>query len=354
MCAPSLSAPVHPPFPPFFNPSPVWSSTGAFLFLESVMSKFTRSNPATTVDLYTEVTNQIITALEAGTTPWVCPWDREHGSLMPTNLTTGRRYRGINVLLLNLRQIAGGFPTNRWLTFQQAHMLGAHVRRGESGTRIVFFKLLERDDISAPDGVNVGRFHAANDEPSRKVIPLLRSFTVFNEAQVEGLPAHLTWPPTPQPEGDAHAAAEALLAQSGAVIQHGGSRAFYSPSLDLIQMPPAEFFVSFERYYSTALHELTHWTGHPGRCGRTLANRQHIEAYAFEELVAEMGSAFLSSHCGLQGQLHHASYIASWLEALRNDKRLVFSAASLAQKAVDFLVPELVSVQATEGLEVTA
>ena len=354
MCAPSLSAPVHPPFPPFFNPSPVWSSTGAFLFLESVMSKFTRSNPATTVDLYTEVTNQIITALEAGTTPWVCPWDREHGSLMPTNLTTGRRYRGINVLLLNLRQIAGGFPTNRWLTFQQAHMLGAHVRRGESGTRIVFFKLLERDDISAPDGVNVGRFHAANDEPSRKVIPLLRSFTVFNEAQVEGLPAHLTWPPTPQPEGDAHAAAEALLAQSGAVIQHGGSRAFYSPSLDLIQMPPAEFFVSFERYYSTALHELTHWTGHPGRCGRTLANRQHIEAYAFEELVAEMGSAFLSSHCGLQGQLHHASYIASWLEALRNDKRLVFSAASLAQKAVDFLVPELVGVQATEGLEVTA
>ena len=354
MCAPSLSAPVHPPFHPFFNPSPVWSSTGAFLFLESVMSKFTRSNPATTVDLYTEVTNQIITALEAGTTPWVCPWDREHGSLMPTNLTTGRRYRGINVLLLNLRQIAGGFPTNRWLTFQQAHMLGAHVRRGESGTRIVFFKLLERDDISAPDGVNVGRFHAANDEPSRKVIPLLRSFTVFNEAQVEGLPAHLTWPPTPQPEGDAHAAAEALLAQSGAVIQHGGSRAFYSPSLDLIQMPPAEFFVSFERYYSTALHELTHWTGHPGRCGRTLANRQHIEAYAFEELVAEMGSAFLSSHCGLQGQLHHASYIASWLEALRNDKRLVFSAASLAQKAVDFLVPELVSVQATEGLEVTA
>ena len=318
------------------------------------MSKFTRSNPATTVDLYTEVTNQIITALEAGTTPWVCPWDREHGSLMPTNLTTGRRYRGINVLLLNLRQIAGGFPTNRWLTFQQAHMLGAHVRRGESGTRIVFFKLLERDDISAPDGVNVGRFHAANDEPSRKVIPLLRSFTVFNEAQVEGLPAHLTWPPTPQPEGDAHAAAEALLAQSGAVIQHGGSRAFYSPSLDLIQMPPAEFFVSFERYYSTALHELTHWTGHPGRCGRTLANRQHIEAYAFEELVAEMGSAFLSSHCGLQGQLHHASYIASWLQALRNDKRLVFGAASLAQKAVDFLVPELVSVQTTEGLEVTA
>ena len=320
------------------------------------MRKFTRSTPATTVDLYAEVTNQIIAALEAGTTPWACPWDREHGSLMPANLTTSRRYRGINVLLLNLRQIAGGFPTNRWLTFQQAHSMGAHVRRGECGTRIVFFKLLERDDVAggAPAGNPAGRFQAANDEPSRKVIPLLRSFTVFNEAQVEGLPAHLTWPTAPQPEGDTHAAAEALLSRSGAVIQHGGSRAFYSPSLDLIQMPPVEFFVSFERYYSTALHELTHWTGHPSRCGRTLANRQHIEAYAFEELVAEMGSAFLSSHCGLQGQLHHASYIASWLQALRNDKRLVFGAASLAQKAVDFLVPELVSVQTTEGLEVTA
>ena len=320
------------------------------------MSKFTRSTPATTVDLYAEVTNQIIAALEAGTTPWACPWDREHGSLMPANLTTSRRYRGINVLLLNLRQIAAGYPTNRWLTFQQAHSLGAHVRRGESGTRIVFFKLLERDDVpgAAPDGITAGRFQAANDEPSRKVIPLLRSFTVFNEAQVEGLPAHLTWPTAPQPEGDTHAAAEALLSRSGAVIQHGGNRAFYSPSLDLIQMPPVEFFVNFERYYSTALHELTHWTGHPGRCSRALANRQHIEAYAFEELVAEMGSAFLSSHCGLQGQLHHASYIASWLQALRNDKRLVFSAASLAQKAMDFLVPELASAQTTEGMGVSA
>lgn len=320
------------------------------------MTKFTRSTPATTVDLYAEVTNQIIAALEAGTSPWACPWDREHGSLMPANLSTGRRYRGINVLLLNLRQIAGGFPTNRWVTFQQAHSLGAHVRRGESGTRIVFFKLLERDDVTGgvANGIPVGRFQAANDEPSRKVIPLLRSFTVFNEAQVEGLPAHLTWQQAPQPEGDTYAAAEALLARSGAVIQHGGSRAFYSPSLDLIQMPPVEFFVNFERYYGTALHELTHWTGHPSRCSRTLANRQHIEAYAFEELVAEMGSAFLSSHCGLQGELHHASYIASWLEALRNDKRLVFSAASLAQKAMDFLVPELVSVQTPEGVEATA
>ena len=309
------------------------------------MTRFTRSTPATTVDLYAEVTHQIIAALEAGTSPWACPWDRQHGSLLPANLTTGRLYRGINVLLLNLRQMAGGYPTNRWLTFQQAHSVGAHVRRGECGTRIVFFKLLERDN--APEG----RFQAANDEPPRKVIPLLRSFTVFNEAQVEGLPAHLTWPPAPQPEGAAFEAAEALLARSGATIQHGGSRAFYSPSQDLIQMPPIEVFGDFAGYYSTALHELTHWTGHPSRCARTLAHRQHIEAYAFEELVAEMGSAFLSSHCGLPGQLHHASYIASWLQALHNDKRLVFSAASLAQKAMDYLLPELAAPVAAKGME---
>ena len=309
------------------------------------MTKFTRSNTAPTVDLYAEVTHQIIAALESGTTPWACPWNRQHGSLLPANLTTGRHYRGINVLLLNLRQMAGGYPTNRWLTFQQAHSLGAHVRRGESGTRIVFFKLLERDN--AQDS----RFQAANDEPARKVIPLLRSFTVFNAAQVEGLPAHLTLLPAPQPEGAANDAAEALLARSGATIQHGGSRAFYSPSLDLIQMPPVEVFADFEGYYTTALHELTHWTGHPSRCGRNLANRQHIEAYAFEELVAEMGSAFLSSHCGLQGQLHHANYIASWLQALRNDKHLVFSAASLAQKAVDFLMPELATSVVSTSME---
>jgi len=124
------------------------------------MTQFTRTNAATTVDLYAEVTNQIIAALEAGTTPWACPWDRQHGSLLPANLTTVRHYRGINVLLLNLRQMAGSYPTNRWLTFQQAHSVGAHVRRGESGTRIVFFKLLERD------GAQDSRFQAANDEPA--------------------------------------------------------------------------------------------------------------------------------------------------------------------------------------------
>ena len=282
-----------------------------------------------TTDLYTTVTNQIIAALEAGTPPWVCPWDRSHGSAIPANLTTGRPYRGINVLLLNLQQIVGGYADSRWLTFQQARQLGGHIRRGESGTRIVFFKLLDRDDLAA----------SAAPSAARKVIPLLRSFTVFNAAQVDGLPASLTTQ-APAPEGwNPVAVADALLSGSGAQIQHGGNRAFYNPSLDLIQLPPLSAFSTSASYYSTALHEVTHWTGHTSRCNRLQSARQHIEAYAFEELVAEMGSAFLNARCGLAGTLHHASYINDWLRALRTDRRLVFSAASMAQKAVDYLIP---------------
>ncbi|MEO7129302.1 MAG: zincin-like metallopeptidase domain-containing protein, partial [Rhodoferax sp.] len=134
------------------------------------------------------------------------------------------------------------------------------------------------------------------------------------------------------------AEAEVILSHSGATIRHGGDRAFYRPVDDVIQLPPPGVFPQASSYYNVALHELTHWSGHASRCNRPLASRQHIEAYAFEELVAEMGSAFLCSHCGLGSELQHASYIASWLQALRNDKRLIFTAASLAQKAADYLM----------------
>ena len=171
------------------------------------------------------------------------------------------------------------------------------------------------------------------------MIPLLRSFTVFNAAQIDGLPDKLQ--PLPVTRGIAAddwtrcETAELILADSKADICHGGNRAFYTPALDAIQLPERSAFVSAADYYCVALHELTHWTGHPDRCNRTLSSRAHIEAYAFEELVAEMGSAFLTNHCALLGQLQHASYIDSWLRALRSDKRLVFTAASLAQKAAD-------------------
>ena len=285
-------------------------------------------------DVYQSVTDQIIAALEAGTPPWVCPWQGGAGNLAPANLSSGRPYRGINVLLLNLRAMSCGFSANRWMTFQQARWLGACVRKGEEGTPVVFFKMLERDS---------GIPSAANDQPGRKVVPLLRTFTVFNAAQIDGLPEALLPTLSASYQWDSCGVAELILLASRADIRHGGNRAFYSPSQDVIQMPERASFANADAYYRVALHELTHWSGHLSRCNRVLSSRTHIEAYAFEELVAEMGSAFLTNYAGLSGHVHHASYIDSWLQALRNDKRLIFTAASLAQKAADYLLPDLVA-----------
>ncbi|MBP9905632.1 MAG: DUF1738 domain-containing protein [Rhodoferax sp.] len=216
------------------------------------------------------------------------------------------------------------------MTYTQARALGAQVRRGESGTEVVFFKMHE-----------FGADSADQPESDRRVIPLIRSFTVFNAAQIDGLPEALIPAQKPVYEWQACEAAEAILATSGATIRYGGSRAFYNPSSDLIQLPSRGDFSNSADFSRVALHELTHWSGHPSRCDRPLLGRQHIEAYAFEELVAEMGSAFLTDYCGLAGELQHASYIESWLQALRNDKRLIFTAASQAQKAADFLLAPL-------------
>ena len=301
-------------------------------------------------DLYAVVTARIVAALEAGTPPWSCPWRRSGVDPRPANITTSRLYRGINVLLLNLRCQAEGFNHNRWLTFSQAQGLGARVRRGETGTQIVFFKLHELD---AERDLREER-----DDAQRRVVPLLRAFTVFNVDQIEGLPEGMAPAPVPRADWEPIEVAERLLDTSGAVIRHGGSKAFYAPGPDVIQMPPTSAFDASGDYYATALHELTHWTGHPSRCNRPLGMRHGIDAYAFEELVAEMGAAFLTDYCGLVGRMQHASYVASWLQALRNDKRLIFGAASLAQKAADFLLPVptelLPAAQASESASTEA
>jgi antirestriction protein ArdC len=286
-------------------------------------------------DTYQSVTNTIIAALEAGTPPWVHPWRNGSSDMVPANLASGRRYRGINVLLLNLQAMHCGYQSNRWLTFQQARVLGANVRKGAHGTEVVLFKLFEPGVDNNP-----GEALATNATDKSRVIPLIRSFTVFNAAQIDNLPQSLIPVPVQVHEWEACETAESILACSGADIHHGGDRAFYSPSLDRIQLPERSAFVSACQYYQVALHELTHWSGAENRCNRPLLGRQHIEAYAFEELVAEMGSAFLTDHCGLAGVLQHASYIESWLAALKNDKRLIFSAASLAQRAADYLLPQ--------------
>lgn len=282
-------------------------------------------------DLYQRITDRIVQALEQGAPPWVSPW-HDHTSI-PSNLSTGKPYRGINVLLLYLEAMDRGYSDSRWLTLKQANELGGKVTKGEHGTPIIFFRLQEIDE-QAPG--SMGDTHGFDDPPPRKVIPMLKTYTVFNASQIEFLPERfqLGQKPAWQPIGEA----EELLYLSGATIRHGGNRAFYSPTDDYIQMPPPTWFPEVERYYGVVLHELSHWTGHPSRLNRVLGRRHGIDAYAFEELVAEMGAAFLCAFCGLPTRLEHASYIDHWLDALKRDKRLIFVAAGMAQKAADFVI----------------
>lgn len=298
-------------------------------------------------DLYQEVTDRIIAALENGHAPWVKPWSGDTAATlsgMPVNAITSRPYHGVNVPLLWTEERVRGFATGRWLTFRQARDAGAHVRKGEKGTLVVFFKPIEkqaadRDGRPLVDG---------RGEPVLKTIPLLRGFTVFNVDQVEDLPEQYRVDP-PLPEGFAPIqAAEATVTQSGVMLRHGGDQAFYTPVFDRVQMPPREAFVDAQGYYGTLLHELTHWTGHQSRLAREGIIKHEgfgSESYAFEELVAELGSAFLCAQLGIHGDLRHEGYIASWLSVLRKDKRAIFRAASQARKAADFLVkPSLSSL----------
>lgn len=277
-------------------------------------------------DLYQKVTDRIVAAWESGTPPWIREWQNSDNGL-PRNLLTARPYRGVNLMLLNIEEMLRGYSDSRWLTYRQAMALGAHVRAGESGASIFFYKLREVDA------------KVSDEQPvtERKLIPLLRSFTVFNAAQVNGLPEQYLKPPA-QPSWTPNGAAQKVLTDSGATIRHGGDQAFYLVSDDVIQLPPPNAFSTPEDYYATALHELTHWTGHPRRCHRPLGRRHGIDAYAFEELIAELGAAFLCAHCHLPARMQHASYINGWLDALKRDKRLIFVAASAAQKAVDFVL----------------
>ena len=206
-----------------------------------------------------------------------------------------------------------------YLPFKQALDKGAHVRKGEKGTQIVFTKQLA---VKNED---------AEDEARR--ISMLRAFTVFNVAQVDGLASPNTAPAQPPPAG----AADAFAAATGADIRNGGDKAYFVPSLDFIVLPDPESFESVEHYHATKLHELVHWSGHETRLKRDLKNRFGTKAYAAEELVAELGAAFLCAHLGVEGQLRHAGYIDSWLSLLKEDDRAIFTAASKASAAADYL-----------------
>ena len=282
-------------------------------------------------DLYTRITNRIIAELEAGTRPWLKPWNAEHaaGRITRPLRHNGIPYRGINVITLWMTATARGYACPIWLTYKQAQELGAQVRKGEHGELVVY-----ADKITKTETTEKG------DEVERE-IPFLKGYTVFNAEQIDNLPPHFTAPaaPTLDPvQRIAHA--ESFFASTGADIRYGGDRAFYAIHPDYIQMPPFETFKDAEAFYATLGHETCHWTRHETRLNRDFGRKRWgDEGYAAEELVAELGSAFLCADLGLtpEPRQDHAAYIESWLKVLRNDKRAIFTAASYAERAAAFL-----------------
>ena len=292
----------------------------------------TTAKPSDTrANLYDEVTRRIVTELEAGRIPWVQPWGRSGGTGpgLPRNALTSPNYSGVNVLILWGAVIEQGWPSQSWLTFKQAIEAGGAVRKGEHGTTVVYA------DRFVPEGEKARVEREGGDA---KAIPFLKRFTVFNVAQCEGLRPGLAADPAPLPEREIVPVAEAVIAASGVDFRIGGDKAFYVPAHDFVQVPPQPAFFEQINYYRTGLHELTHATGHPARLGRNLTTSFGSKDYAREELVAEMGSAFLCAALGIVPTVRHADYLASWLTVLREDNRAIFRAASAASKAADWLL----------------
>ena len=284
-------------------------------------------------DHYQEVTDRVIAALEAGTSPWRRPWDPDKagGPAMPRNAATGQRYRGINVLTLGMSAPAFISGDPRWATYKQAEDRGWQVRKGERGTTGYFFKRLELRDDAKPD----------DSEDAVRRIPLLRSFTLFNASQIDGIPdfVPLTIEEAPwrAPE-----AAEIIVVNSGAIVRFGGDRAFYSPATDHIQIPPHAAFATAERFCGTLIHEMCHLTGHPSRLNRDLRNRFGSHDYSREELRAELGQMMVCGELGIAVSddefSNSAAYLSSWLEKLRSDRKEIFRAAADAQRIADYLL----------------
>jgi antirestriction protein ArdC len=272
-------------------------------------------------NLYDQVTATIIKQLEEGAPPWVRPWkDGNPGSsIMPINAATNRNYSGINIPILWHAKEQRGFKTHRWMTYRQALPLDAHVKKGEEGTTVVFTKK-----------------HVFKDKETEeeKRIGFLRTFTVFNVEQIEGLSEPQ---PTPEIVDVADGKVNQFIDTTQADIRIGGDKAFFIPAFDYIALPPVTAFKSQEHYQATALHELTHWSGSKKRLDRDLTGRFGTQSYAAEELVAELGAAFLCAHLGIPGELRHADYIANWLKLLKSDNRAIFTAASKASAAADYL-----------------
>ena len=295
-------------------------------------------------DVYATVTAQIINAIEHGVSNWRMPWHTSGKfAFSPINVASKKPYRGINTLCLWAAAQAKGYERGEWATYQQWQERKAQVRKGEKATTVVFWKFAN----SSAETQENGEEHTV----SSSRLLFTRGYSVFNAGQVDGY----------TPKGDADApieqrieSAEQFFSRINARVVHQGNRAFYSPADDTITLPPFAAFFTPADYYSTRAHETGHWTSHADRCNRELGKRFGDNAYSVEELIAELTAAFVCAHLGLSSEPRpdHAQYIQSWLRVLKADKRAIFTAASKAQQAADYLVRQ--SAQSNGVAEVAA
>lgn len=271
-------------------------------------------------ELAERVTNSIIKDLEAGVASWTKPWKNGRTSgILPHNGATNRAYNGINVIVLWSEREEKGYKTPNWMTYQQAKEIGGQVRKGEKSTTIVFTKKINIKD---------------KETEEEKRIPMLKTYAVFNEDQIDGLPSQ---EPEILPPEKRIERVEQFVEATKANIQIGGNKASYIPDLDLITMPHKHQFKSLEHFYATELHELGHWSGKKDRLDRDLSHRFGSQKYAAEELVAELTAAFLCAGLDIKGELKHAEYIASWIKLLKDDARAIFTASNKASQAAEYL-----------------
>ena len=282
-------------------------------------------------DIHTDITNRIVKAIEEGNAGgFRLPWNRSGASGLPKNISSQNNYRGINILSLWMTALHQGYAQAVWGIYRQWQEKDCQVRKGEKSSLVVFYKSITvEDETGAEQG----------ETTSERLIA--RASHVFNAAQVEGWQQPTPLPAIFSPLQETENFAKA----TGAAIREAGSKACYSSAQDIIHMPDRSRFQgsdtmsAAESYYATLMHELTHWTGAKPRLARDLKNRFGSEAYAMEELVAELGATFLCADLAITPEQRpdHAGYIATWLKVLKSDKRAIFTAASKAQQAVDYL-----------------
>ena len=279
-------------------------------------------------DIFQRITDLILKAIEEGADSYRLPWRTSGGfPSSPINAVSQKAYRGINILVLWATAQQMGYQSGLWATYKQWQELGAQVRKGEKSTHVVFWKFLDQEDSAA---------ETTTDTKTGRKIPLARDYSVFHADQVDG------WTPQADavlPEAERIESAEEFFQTLGIDVQPGGNRAYYNAVADSVHMPALTAFEEPRVYYSVLAHEATHWSGAPPRLDRDLTGRFGTESYAMEELIAELGAAFLCAALRLPSdpRQDHAPYLASWLKVLKNDKRAIVTAAAKAQEAVDWM-----------------